>query len=117
MPPSESVDDPLGQDCGAPQGVPLGYVWQRPVPSHLPFVEQAGPPLSVQTCLGSTVPAGKGVHVPAPPLTLQAIQEEEQLALMQQTLSTQWLVPHWLSAVQALPGFPFATHVPAVPVQ
>jgi hypothetical protein len=112
LPASVSVDEPLGHDAGA-QVVPFAYLWQPPAPSHLPFVEQAGAPLSAHVCFGSIVPAATGMHVPVLPATLQA-WHEPQLALPQHTLSTQWPVPHWLSAVQAAPCEALATHAPPV---
>jgi hypothetical protein len=112
LPASASVDEPLGQAAGA-HDVPFGYFWQPPAPSHLPFVEQAGAPLSAHMCLGSIVPAAIGVHVPGLPATLHA-WHDPQLELPQQTLSTQWPVPHWLSAVHAPPWTVFATHAPLV---
>jgi len=73
--------------------VPLGYFWQPPAPSHLPFAPHAAAPLSMQTPLGSAEPAASGEQVPALPATLQAWQEP-QVALPQQTPSTQLPVPH-----------------------
>jgi hypothetical protein len=112
-----SVEELLGHDAGA-QVVPFGYFWQPPAPSHLPFVPQLGDRLSTQTPFGSSVPAARGAHMPALPPTLHA-WHEPQLALLQQTLSTQWLAlaPHWPSRVQALPGVTLRTQLPPVPVQ
>jgi hypothetical protein len=112
VPASASAVAPAGQ-LAAEHDVPFGYFWQPPAPSHLPFVEQAGAPLSAHMCLGSIVPAAIGVHVPGLPATLHA-WHDPQLELPQQTLSTQWPVPHWLSAVHAPPWTVFATHAPLV---
>jgi hypothetical protein len=112
-----SVNDMLGHEAGAHM-VPFAYFWQPPMPSHLPFVPQLGERLSTQTPFGSGVPAPRGAHIPALPDTLQAWQEP-QLALLQQTLSTQWLAldPHWPSRVQGLPGVILRTQLPPMPVQ
>jgi hypothetical protein len=82
----------------------------------LPFVEQAATPLSTHACFGSVAPAPTGAHVPALPETLQA-WHEPQVALPQQTPSTQWLVAHWSSAAHAVPCAIFATQLPPAPVQ
>jgi hypothetical protein len=96
--------------------VPSAYLWQPPAPSHRPLVPQLGAPLSAQASLGSMVPAATGVQVPVLPATLQAWQEP-QAALPQQTLSTQWPVPHWLLAVQPRPTPTLAAQLPPAPVQ
>jgi hypothetical protein len=95
----------------AEHAVPSAYFWQPPAPSHLPFVPHDAARLSTQTPFGSTVPAPIGAQVPAPAPTLQAWQEP-QLALPQQTPSTQWAVRHWLPAVQVAPGPPLARQAP-----
>jgi hypothetical protein len=61
-------------------------------------------------------PAATGAHVPALPATLHA-RHDPQVAVPQQTPSTQWPVPHWRSAVQAAPCAIFVAQLPPVPVQ
>jgi hypothetical protein len=105
-----SVDDMSGHEAGA-QVVPFGYFWQPPAPSHLPFVPQLGAWLSTQAPFGSTVPAATAKHVPACVPTLQA-WHDPQAPLPQHTLSTQWAVPHWLSAVQGMPAAILSAQLP-----
>jgi hypothetical protein len=58
------------------------------------------------------VPTAKAEQVPAP--LMLHIWQVPQLAVVQQTPSVQWLLPHWLSAEQA-PPFPiFGTQLPAL---
>jgi hypothetical protein len=100
-----SVAVPAGQVAFA-QEVPFAYLWQPPAPSHLPFVPHVAAPWSAQNVLEVGVaPAITGAQPPALPATLQA-WHGPQLALVQQTLSTQLPVVHWLPAPQDAPGPP-----------
>jgi hypothetical protein len=78
-------------------------------------VPQLAAPWSAQSFFGS-VPAVTAAHVPRLLGTLQA-WHAPQLALPQQRPSTQWPVPHWSSAAQALPCAIFAAQLPPTPVQ
>jgi hypothetical protein len=60
------VVEPAGHDDPW-QVVPWAYSWQVPVPSHLPFVPQEPVPWSRHVAVGSTVPAGTLLQVPAEP--------------------------------------------------
>jgi hypothetical protein len=100
MPPSVSENAP-GMQTGEEQDVPLGYFWQPPAPSHLPFVPQFEAPWSVQKLEGAAVPAATGAHAPVPE-TLHAWQAG-QLGLPQQTPSTQLPLMHWVPEAHASP--------------
>ena len=87
--------------------------------SHKPDAHWPGF-VSVEELLGhdagaQVVPFGYFWQPPAP----SHLPFVPQLALLQQTLSTQWLAlaPHWPSRVQALPGVTLRTQLPPVPVQ
>jgi hypothetical protein len=95
-----SVAVPPAQLAGE-QIVLSAYFWQPPAPSHLPFVPQVVGPWSVQNVTGAAVPATTGAHAPVPE-TLQAWQAG-QLALPQQTPSTQLPLMHWPPDAHASP--------------
>ncbi len=59
------------------------------------------------------LPEATGLQVPTLPVTLQASQEPPQ-AVLQQTPSTHWPLPHWLAAVHVPPLVFFATQAPAL---
>jgi hypothetical protein len=95
-----SVPEPAGQ-VAFEQPVPFGYFWQPPAPSHLPFEPQLEGPSSGQKLTGAVVPAATGEHAPLPD-RLHAWQAG-QLALPQQTPSTQLPLMHWPPVEQARP--------------
>jgi hypothetical protein len=109
-----SEPEPAGQ-LAVEQPVPFGYFWQPPAPSHLPFVPQLEAPSSAQKLAGAVVPAATGEHEPLPD-RLQAWQAG-QLALPQQTPSTQLPLMHWPPVVQARPFALRAQLLGAVPWQ
>lgn len=78
------------------------------MPSQAPAHEELSLAHAVRVPWGAPV---AGEHVPTLPETSHAWHWPEH-ALSQQTPSTQWAVPHWLSAVQALAGAFLGTHVP-----
>ena len=86
---------------GAPQLVPTAADRQVPAPLQVPSNPQGG--TAVQPPCGSLVPAATAVQVPADPATLQAAQVP-QLALPQQTPSTQLPPWHSLPIAQAWPS-------------
>jgi hypothetical protein len=98
------------------QVVPSGYFWQPPAPSHLPFVPQLALPWSTHVPFGSTLPMSMGEQLPALCPMLQA-WHEGQLAVAQQTLSTQLPSVHWSPFVQAWPFAFFCWQEPPGPVQ
>jgi hypothetical protein len=113
VPASVSADAPDGHEA-CEQLVPVGYVWQAPAPSHLPFVPQLVAPWSLQNDAGAGVPAATGAQTPVPD-RLHAWQGR-QLAVPQQTPSTQLPLMHWPNVVQARPFFLSAQLIaPAVP--
>jgi hypothetical protein len=90
--------------------VPTGQFWQPLLPSHLPFVEQVLCAIILHTPRGSTVPAAIGVQRPIDEARLQLRHAPAQ-AVSQQTLSTQWLCWHSLSALHGWPSC-FGPQVP-----
>jgi hypothetical protein len=68
--------------------VPTGYVWQLPLPSHLPFLPHDDGFSSTQTARGSALPAAMATQRPGVPGSAQLRQAPVQ-ALSQQTPSTQ----------------------------
>src|SRR5690242_4690117 len=80
--------------------VVTGYFWQPPSPSHRPFVPQVDSDILVQAdeSRGGS-PAERGTHVPSAAVDPQVLQPSVQ-AVLQQTPSTQWLLPHWASHAQ-----------------
>jgi len=96
----------VGQ-LGVEHTVPFGHFSHAPEASQAPVVPQvvgswAGQP-------GSRVPATTFPHRPVP--GWQAWQVG-QLAVPQQTSSTQWPFVHSLLPVQPAPSAPFIVHVP-----
>jgi hypothetical protein len=85
----------------APQLVPAAADRQAPAPLQVPSNPQGG--AAVQPACGSFVPAATGVQVPAEPATLQAAHVP-QLAVPQQTPSTQLPAWHSLPSAQAWPS-------------
>jgi hypothetical protein len=114
-PASVRVVEPAGHE-GAEHVVPSACFWHAPAPSHLPFVPHVEAACVAHTPFGSVTPAATGAHVPALPATLHA-RHDPQVAVPQQTPSTQWPVPHWLFAVQAVPCASLGRQLPAAPVQ
>jgi hypothetical protein len=86
---------------GAPQLVPTAVDRQAPAPLQVPSNPQGG--AAVQPPCGSLVPAATAVQVPAEPATLQAAHVP-QLAVPQQTPSTQLPPWHSLPIAQAWPS-------------
>ena len=87
---------------------------QAPPPLHVPVLPQV--PLFAQPPRGSPAPAATLVQVPRFPATLQAWQVA-QVALPQQTPSTQLPLVHWFALAQAAPAPRRGWQVPPVPVQ
>jgi hypothetical protein len=83
-----------------PQLVPGAPLRQAPLPSHVPSKPQGGL-VAAQAPWGSVLPAVTGWHEPLPP-RLQTWQVP-QLAVEQQTPSTQLPLPHSLPEVQIWP--------------
>ena len=117
VPADVCVDVPTGQ-TSVEHMVAGAKLWQEPVPSHRPFVEQAPAPRFGQRLRGSGAPAPAGVHVPFEPGSAQETQEPVQ-AESQQTPSTQLPKAHWLgaAALQTSPFIFLATQVPPAPLQ
>ena len=87
---------------------------QAPPPLQVPVLPQV--PLALQRACGSVTVLATLAQVPALPVTLHAWQVG-QLAVPQQTPSTQFPLPHsWLEK-QATPLALTGTHAPPVPVQ
>jgi hypothetical protein len=87
---------------------------QAPPPLQVPVLPQV--PLLAHPPRGSVAPAGTLAQVPRLPARLQAWQVE-QVALPQQTPSTQLPLVHWLAAEQVAPLPSRGWQVPPVPVQ
>jgi hypothetical protein len=85
------------------QRVPTAYFWQPPLPSHRPFVAQAGAPPSVQIARGSVAPTAMFVHLPSVAASAQLRQAPAQ-SVSQHTLSTQKLDRHSVLAAHGCPG-------------
>ena len=81
-----------------PQLVPTGMRAQCPFPSQVPLSPQV--PLAAQPPCGSALPAVTGWQLPAFPVALQTWQVP-QLALEQQTPSTQLPLSHSVAAPQS----------------
>ncbi len=106
------VDAPDGQLAPA-QTVPAAYFWQAPEPLQTPFVPQEAAPWSLQVPVGSELPAGTFVQVPAVVLeTLQDWQVPLQL-VAQQTPCAQNLDLH-SSALEHVRPLSFRPHDPFV---
>jgi hypothetical protein len=86
---------------GAPQLIPAAADRQAPAPLQVPSNPQGG--AAVQPPCGSLLPAATAVQVPADPETLQAAHVA-QLAVPQQTPSTQLPPWHSLPSAQAWPS-------------
>ena len=86
---------------GVPQLIPAAADRQAPAPLQVPSNPQGGD--AVQPPCGSLLPAATAVQVPADPATLQAAHVP-QLAVPQQTPSTQFPPWHSLPAAQAWPS-------------
>ncbi len=110
--PSGTLLDPVHMASAAPQLVPTAALAQLPVPSQVPLLPQGALLLPTQPPCGSAAPAETFAQVPALPVTLQAWQVP-QLALVQQTPSTQLLLSHSPALAQAWPGR-LRPHVPSV---
>jgi len=88
--------------------------WQEPAPLHAPVLPQV--PLAGQPMCGSATLLGTLLQTPALPLMLQALQVG-QLALPQQTPSTQKPLVHSWPVKQATPFDLNGRQLPAGPVQ
>jgi hypothetical protein len=97
-----------------PHWTVLDASWQVPAPSHAPVLPHGG--LAAQRAWGSAAPDPTFAHVPTLPAMLQALQVR-QLALEQQTPSTQLPVMHSVPAMQLAPGPFLETQLPPEPVQ
>jgi hypothetical protein len=107
---------PFAGQVAVEQGVLSGYFWQPPAPSHLPFVPQLVGPWSAQKPAGAVVPCATAEHAPVPE-RLQAVHAG-QVAVPQQTPSTQLPLMHWPPVVQASPfGLSAQFFAPAAPWQ
>jgi hypothetical protein len=94
--------DPAGQEA-VPHATPVPACWQAPLPLQAPVLPQGALELAGQRPCGSVTLAATGAQLPALPLTLQAWQVPQTLAL-QHTPSTQLLpVKQSVVAVQACP--------------
>ena len=104
--------DPL-HDVARPQETVAAASWQPPAPLHAPVLPHGG---AAGHCPdGARVPAGMLVHTPALPVRLHA-WHVPQLALPQQTPSTQLPLMHWLAAPHCVPfGFSAQLRFGAVP--
>jgi len=87
---------------------------QAPAPLQVPVLPQV--PLVPQRACGSVTVLATLAQVPALPVTLQAWQVG-QLALPQQTPSTQFPLPHSWFEKQATPAALTGRQAPALPVQ
>jgi hypothetical protein len=87
---------------------------QAPLPLQVPVLPQV--PLAAQRPCGSLAVLARLAQAPALPVTLQAWQVG-QLALLQQTPSTQFPLPHSWFDRQATPGDLTGRQLPLVPVQ
>jgi hypothetical protein len=104
--------DPL--QAGPAQLTVLAVCTQAPAPLQVPVLPQV--PLAAQRLCGSLTPFATLAQAPALPDTLQAWQVG-QLALPQQTPSTQLPLPHsWLEK-QATPRALTGRQLPPVAVQ
>lgn len=89
------------EQLAVPQLVPTAALAQLPLPSQVPVLPQV--PLAAQRPCGSIALPATLVQVPALPETLQAWQAA-QLALEQQTPSTQFPLSHSPGPTQSWPG-------------
>jgi hypothetical protein len=108
---SVTIEEPAGQDGGA-HGVPAGYLWHCPAPSHLPSLPQVDAMATPHWPLGSGLPAPIGEQVPNVALSVHDTHGPSQTAL-QQTFCAEQTNPaaHWLVALQA-PPFGCRPHEP-----
>ncbi len=102
---------PSTQVSGA-QGVPSVYVRQSPLPSHFESVPHEVGPMSLQVPVGSSPPAGTGLHCPGAVGSAQVMHFPWQ-ADSQHTWSTQWVLWHSDPSVQLAPIAP-GPHLPVV---
>jgi hypothetical protein len=84
-----------------PQLVPTPALAHSPLPSHVPLLPQGGLLVAQPPC-GSMLPAATGWQDPGLPVRLQTWQLP-QLALEQQTPSTQLPLSHSVPAAQSWP--------------
>jgi hypothetical protein len=103
---------PLQADAAQVTLVPAS--WQEPPPLHAPVLPQV--PFDGQPLCGSATLLGTLVQTPALPLMLQALQVG-QLALPQQTPSTQKPLVHSTAVRQATPFDLCSRQLPFGPVQ
>jgi hypothetical protein len=104
----DTLQDPVPQ-------VTLVAAWvQAPAPLQVPVLPQV--PLAPQRACGSVTVLATLAQVPALPATLQAMQVP-QLAVLQQTPSTQFPLPHSWFDKQATPNDFAGRQLPLVPVQ
>ena len=96
-----------------PHWTDVAACWQAPDPLQAPVLPQVV--LIGQRLWGSAALAATLAQVPFP-LALHAWQVG-QLALLQQTPSTQFPVAHWMGSVQAAPEAFLSRHIPFGPVQ
>ena len=87
---------------------------QAPAPLQVPVLPQV--PLAAQRACGSVTVLATLAQVPGLPATLQAMQVP-QLAVLQQTPSTQFPLPHSWFERQATPSDLTGRQLPLVPVQ
>ena len=97
----ESEVDPTGQLPGM-HTVPAGCSAQAPLPSQVPSVPQVEAAMARHSAFGSAPPSGMAVQAPSASLTAHEVQMG-QLALPQQTPSTQWPLTHCEPSSQILP--------------
>lgn len=100
--PSVCVVPTAGHDGGA-HDVPAGKRSQAPLPSQKPVVPQLAGPAFTHELVGSTPPAGTGVHVPA--VTASAHDRHVPAhAVLQHAPCAQKPEPHSVFSAQAAPG-------------
>jgi hypothetical protein len=87
---------------------------EAPAPLQVPVLPQV--PLALQRACGSVMALATLAQVPGLPATLQAMQVP-QLAVLQQTPSTQLPLPHSWFDRQATPSDLTGRQLPLVPVQ
>ena len=104
--------DPV--QLAVPQLVPSATLRQAPLPSQVPSNPQGGL-VAVQAPWGSVLPLGTGWQEPVPPRLQTA--HMPQLAVEQQTPSTQLPLPHSWFDRQATPSDLTGRQLPLVPVQ
>jgi hypothetical protein len=98
----------------APQPTVLAACVQAPAPLQVPVLPQV--PLAAQRACGSVTPVATLLQVPSLPAMLQA-RQVAQLALPQQTPSTQLPLLHSCPAAQVTPVAFTGRQLPPVPLQ